>query len=99
MTKKFRMPTSFELGGQTITIHMKEGMSKTDAHGLSRYDDCEIWFDADLKPEDLKGITFYHEVMHFVFHTLGRDNLKDDEGLVDSVGNLLWQVHKTAKYE
>lgn len=97
--KQFKIPTSFELGGQTINISLKEGLSKSDAHGLSHYDSCEIWFDKDLKPNDLKAITFYHELMHFVFHTLGRDDLKDNEGLVDSVGNLLWQAHKTMRFD
>lgn len=97
--KAFKIPTSFELGGQTINISLKKDMSKTDAHGLARYDDCEIWFDDNIKPNDLKAITFYHELMHFVFHTLGKDDLKSDEGLVDSVGNLLWQAHKTMKFD
>lgn len=98
MTKPFKFPKSFELGGQTINIHLKDSMTKLDAHGLTRYDDCEIWFDKCIKPNDLKAITFYHELMHFIFHTLGKDDLKNDEGLVDSVGNLLWQAHKTARY-
>lgn len=95
----FKIPKSFDLGGQTIKVILKDGMSKSDAHGLARYDEGELWMDSDIRPNDLKGITFYHELMHFIFNTLGRDSLKDDETLVDSVGNLLWQVHKTARYK
>ena len=76
---KFRIPTKFELGGQTITVVLKDGMSKTDAHGLSRYDEGEIWMDNNLKPEDLKAITFYHELIHMVFNTLGQETLRDTQ--------------------
>jgi len=95
---KFRLPSKFQLVGQTINILLKDGMSTTDAHGLCRYDAGEIWFDSNIKPEDLKGITFYHELMHMLLNTLGQDAMRDNEGLVDSIGNLLWQAHKTMEY-
>ena len=95
---KFKLPSKFELGGQTINIILKDGMSTTDAHGLCRYDAGEIWFDSNIKPDDLKGITFYHELMHMLLNTLGQDAMRDNEGLVDSIGNLLWQAHKTMEF-
>jgi hypothetical protein len=33
-----------------------------------------------------------------MFNTLGKDDLKNDESLVDALGNLLWQFHKSSKY-
>lgn len=95
---KLKIPKEIQLGGQTIKITVMKDLSRGGAHGMCRYDDCEIWFDDNIKPEDLKGITYYHELMHFILHTLGKDALRDDEGFVDSVGNLLWQAHKTAVY-
>lgn len=94
-----KLPSRFQLAGQTIEVKLKEYLSKTDAHGMARYDDMEIWFDKNLRPKDLKGITFYHELMHFVFHTLGHTEMRDNEGLVDSIGNLLWQAHKTMEFD
>jgi len=95
---KFKLPSKFQLGGQTINILLKDNMSTTDAHGLCRYDAGEIWFDSNIKPDDLKGITFYHELMHMLLNTLGQDAMRDNEGLVDSIGNLLWQAHKTMEF-
>ena len=95
---KFKLPSKFQSGGQTINILLKDGMSTTDAHGLCRYDAGEIWFDSNIKPDDLKGITFYHELMHMLLNTLGQDAMRDNEGLVDSIGNLLWQAHKTMEF-
>ena len=95
---KFKLPSKFQLGGQTINILLKDNMSTTDAHGLCRYDAGEIWFDSNIKPDDLKGITFYHELMHMLLNTLGQDAMRDNEGLVDSIGNLLWQARKTMEF-
>ena len=96
--KKFKIPQTFELGGYTYRVTQKEGLSKGGAHGQTLYDLGEIWMDASLRPEDLKAITFYHELFHALFNTLGREDLKNDENLVDSMGNLMWQFHKSAQY-
>jgi Zn-dependent peptidase ImmA (M78 family) len=98
MKPKFKVPKQFDLAGNTFKVIVKEGMTKGGIHGQTHYDAAEIWIDKDLKPEDLKAITFYHELVHALFNTLGKDDLKNDEGLVDSMGNLLWQFHKSARY-
>ena len=94
----FKIPKQFDLGGYTYRVTQKDGLSKGGAHGQTFYDLGEIWLDAGLKPEDLKAITFYHELFHAMFSTLGKDELKSDESLVDSMGNLMWQFHKSAQY-
>lgn len=96
--KQFKIPKQFDLAGATFQVFIKEGLSKGGAHGQTHYDAAEVWIDKDLKPEDLKAITFYHELFHAIFATLGKEELKNDEGLVDSMGNLMWQFHKSAKY-
>lgn len=95
---KFEIPKQIDVGGQTFKIKPVSGLSKSGAHGLARYDECEIWIDADLKPEDLKAITYYHELVHVICNVLGRTALRDDEGFVDSFANLLWQAEKTRKH-
>lgn len=96
--KQFKIPKQFDLAGATFKVLIKEGISKAGAHGLTHYDAAEVWIDKDLKPEDLKAITFYHELFHAMFNTLGKDDLKNDESLVDALGNLMWQFHKSARY-
>jgi len=51
-----------------------------------------------LRPEDTLAITYYHELVHAIFEALGKDELCNDEGLVDSFAGLLWQSIKTAKF-
>ena len=96
--KNLRIPKQFDLGGYTFNVYQKDGLSKGGAHGQTHYDLGEIWMDSSLKPEDLKAVTFYHELFHAMFNTLGKEELKNDESLVDSMGNLMWQFHKSAKY-
>lgn len=96
---KFKIPTQFDLAGQTFKVFLKEDMEKQGALGMCYYKDQEIWIEKNLKPTDQIPITFYHELFHALFHTLGKEELKSDEGLVDALGNLLWQYHKTAKYD
>lgn len=96
---KFRLPKQIELGGATITVKESEGLTKhAGALGQSIYDTLEIHLDQKLKPEDVKAITYYHELTHFILHTMGQNELNRDEGFVDNFANLLWQSIKTAKY-
>lgn len=94
----FKLPTQVDIGGQTVLIKTVANMSKCGAHGLARYDDGEIWIDADLKPLDLKAISYYHELIHMILNSIGRSQLRDDEGFVDSFANHLWQAEKTKRY-
>lgn len=96
--KTFKVPKQFDLAGNTFKVIIKEGMSKGGAHGQTHFDSAEVWLDKTMKPEDLKAITFYHELMHAMLMTLGKNDLNNDEGFVDSMGNLLWQAHKTMKF-
>ena len=95
---KLKIPKQFELGGATYTVKFQDGLSKGGAHGQTHYDAQEIILDSNLKPEDLKGITFYHELFHALFNALGKYDLRNDESLVDAMGSLMWQFHKSAKY-
>ncbi len=92
-------PKSFQLGGMTIKVKIDPTLRTTcNALGMAQYDRAQMLLDVGEYPEDVQWITFYHELMHFIFHTMGRDDLRSDETLVDSVGNLLWQAHKTMKF-
>lgn len=95
---KFKIPKEFQLAGYTYKVLIKPDIQTVGAHGMTRYDPGEIWLDSKLEPEDLKAVTFYHELFHAMFNTIGREDLKNDEAIVDLLGNLMWQYHKTAKY-
>jgi hypothetical protein len=41
--------------------------------------------------------TFYHELMHVLFFTLGRKRLNKDEYLIDAMGGLLAQFYHSVE--
>lgn len=97
MQNKLLIPKNFELGGARWTVVQKEGMQKSGVLGHTHPNSHEIWIDKNLAPEDIKGITFYHELFHAIFHTLGKQELYQDEALVDMMGTLMWQFIKSSK--
>ena len=49
--------------------------------------------------QDQKEHIFLHELMHWIFYKLNKDDLRKDEDLVDMVSDLLHQAIKSAKGE
>lgn len=49
--------------------------------------------------EQCKKQTFWHEVVHGFFDELGQKELMFDEGIVDSLGKLLYAFHEDNKLE
>ena len=49
-------------------------------------------------PQDKVEHVFFHELLHAIFYKLGRNQLKDDEELVEQMAGLLHQAFKTAEY-
>ena len=46
--------------------------------------------------QDKKEHIFLHELMHWVFYKLNKDDLRKDEDLVDMIADLLHQAIKSA---
>lgn len=47
----------------------------------------------------LKSHTFFHELVHAILTTIGKEELNADEGFVDAFGGALDQYFKTVKYK
>jgi hypothetical protein len=99
MDSEFKIPSEFQISGKTYKVSIKEGLIKTGRMGQTDFNSLEIWLDSDLKPEDIKAVTYFHELVHAIFESLGKDDLCSDEGLVDSFAGLLWQSIKTSKFD
>ncbi len=46
-------------------------------------------------PKEEKESTYYHEVTHAIFEAIGREDLSNNEHLVDQFSRALHQVIKT----
>lgn len=96
---KFKTPTSFDVGGQTFKVIMDEAVAKYgNACGQTHFDDGLVVINPKLPNEDVKAITWYHELVHVVLITMGRMDLNSDEAFVDNMATLLWQAEKTSTY-
>lgn len=99
-----KVPSSFKLYGQTITVNFKEDLHLDNQRsaGLADYNTNTI----TLKPrtdsypvgDDKIEQKFWHELMHLVLYHAGPSVSKDievpcdDEGFVDTVSCLLHQA-------
>ena len=91
------IPKTFRLGGRTWTVRFEKIVGRDpDILGLCRTHDAEIIIKKGLKPETTQH-TFYHELCHATFETLGWDDLSTDEGKVDALGGLLYQFLSSKK--
>jgi hypothetical protein len=100
------VPTTFQLGGRTweVLFISEEAMrtrSGADAGdtvlGLCVTWDAQILIVEGLKAETTQA-TFYHELAHAIFETLGWTKLSKDEGKVDAMGTMLLQYLHTIDY-
>lgn len=85
---------------RTIKVGIREYKITQD----SKYINPDLWGEVDylkrtiyLKPDQLeeeKPITLIHEILHTVFYAIGRHKLKADEGLIDALSVLFYQIVK-----
>ena len=100
----FAIPSSFYLFGQKITVEYVDTLVENeDATGLSLYRKNVIQLQKPnagiARPQVQIECTFLHELVHYVFFMLSKDDLRKDEVLVDTVAKLLHQALTTAEYE
>ena len=99
----FAIPSSFYLFGQKIIVEMVDTLADDeDATGLALYRKNVIQLQKHNvgihRPQTQLESSFLHELMHYIFFMLGKDDLRKDEVLVDSIGRLLHQAMTTAEY-
>ncbi len=90
----------FQLGGKKYRVEYAKG-NATGNLGMAYGPCCRIvvqtQWDGKKVPEDSQEQTLYHELIHCVFHEIGREDLAGDEQLVQSAAVLLHQFARTAK--
>ena len=86
---------SFQLLNHTIIVKDYPIAPDADVYGIADYKDNEIRLYTDGVNPSVIDHTFHHELVHFLFHYAGRDDLAEDETLVDTIGGLLAQYEQT----
>ena len=100
----FKIPSEIQLMCRTIkTVYEGDLGYKKDLRGEARYRQNTIAIQACTEdvpiPYEQQIETFYHEMLHWIFNLIERQDLNDDEKLVEMAGKLLTQALITARYE
>ena len=92
------VPQTFELLNHTIEVGYSPALDYAGEYGSAHYAQNQICLGTDDKiSPTVYHHTFCHELVHFLFHYAGRDDLAEDEVLVDTVGGLLAQYESTKR--
>ena len=98
-----RIPKSFQLFGQTITVHFVSHLASENGNiGEARLGENKIYLQDNVEgrrmnKEQIEWV-FLHELIHTILSHMGEDELTQDEQIVDSISRLLHQALKTMKY-
>lgn len=103
MKSKLKIPASFSILGQTISVKSKDDITYFDDNrAVWRSRENTIYLqpaskDTPMPPEMIEQ-AFCHEVIHCMFDFAERPRLSKDEALVNLLGGLLHQILTTAEY-
>ena len=93
------LPKRFKLGGRMVNVSEVETLAERLGHANAPLGIIEIEkkFNGEIMPMDQKQQTFFHELMHCIFYEVGRNDLADDETLVQCIAVMLHQFHMTVE--
>lgn len=96
-----RIPKEFKAGGRTIKVKFVPALhEKTGDLGHALLDTNEILLQppkTGVTSADTVEQTFYHELVHFLFHFIGENKLCDDHRVVDPLSQYLYQYEVTRR--
>lgn len=91
------VPSEFQLLNHHIEVGTSPALEYADEYGTAMYHKNIICLSAEELPDSVRHHAFCHELVHFLFHYAGRDDLAEDETLVDTLGGLLAQYEATKR--
>lgn len=91
------MPSEFQLLSHTIEVGSSPALDYANEYGSAIYHKNIICLGEEDVPPSVRHHSFCHELVHFLFHYAGRDDLAQDETLVDTIGGLLAQYEVTKR--
>lgn len=98
-----KIPKEYRVGGQKIEVHIVE-RCEDNAIGMeflpSGYIEIANYYNKDRKQsESSKLNTFYHELVHTILGTMGKDELNKDEEFVNTFAGFLTDALTSAIYD
>jgi len=100
---ELKLPTAFTLHGQRITVTQVDHIgSENGTLGEARLAKNEIAIQTNANGFTRLSTqieqTFLHELVHFILHHMGQDELCGEEQFVDGFSHLLHQAFTSMEY-
>lgn len=94
------IPSKFKLGAQTINVIYDKSLIHADgALGMTEYQQNLIQLAPSTKEfpiaQEKLELVFWHEVVHWIFSSIGQEELRQDETIVEQVADRIMQVVNT----
>jgi len=92
-----KIPKEIKLMGRRIPIEYDLKISDNDdAYGFAAYRKGKIIIvpkdKSNNRTDEMVNITFLHEIIHWIFFLLHEDDLRNNEGLVSRITEMLYQI-------
>lgn len=100
MNGSILIPEIFKLNGKKIKVIIDDDyLSSCKFVGEADFTEKEIILCGKYKGKKVskkeKEKTYFHELVHMILDSMGRHNLKYNEGFVDEFSQLLYEYEKT----
>lgn len=100
MNGSILIPEKFKLNGETIVVIVDDSYCQQEkCLGEADFTEKLITLASVCNGKKVtkkeREKTFFHELVHMVLNSMGRERLKWDEGFVDDFANKLYEYEKT----
>ena len=91
-------PNRFTIAGIPFRVILDPKLFEREGCiGKVSYAEQSITVDPTLAAKETTEVAYWHEIVHLIFHVIGREDLCDDDPLVDMIAHLLYQVINTSE--
>jgi len=104
MKHRHHIPMFFQVGGQRIDVNHVERCSDhtsmaTASLAASEVQIAEYCCTDTKQNQESKTNSYYHELIHLILNSMGRNDLSNDEVFVCSFAGFLTEAMVTAEFE
>lgn len=96
-----KIPSRFIVGGATVDVVVKDRIEDDKLGSCSlpegRIELANTYYGRKQSEESMLN-TFYHEMVHSILGTMGKDDLNDDESFVCTFASFLTECMTTMKF-
>ena len=93
------IPSRFQVLGCNVEVELRDSENWDHDDVVGMYDPMNHRITVVVTNQQIMEHAFFHELVHCILFSLGKNELSEDEAFVDTFAGLLHQAMKTATYE